>query len=530
MAKNHRRGHSRPQSSPISPAPAPAQGESLGPSALAGVFNSGRTGMWGWAPFGSDPNGTEQLTLPERRAASRELERTDPLAHAGIERWVEYVIGKGLKVKPQIDYEEIGITDEQATEWENKTAKRFQVWAKDPRCSVEGDLNFYQLQRLAAASGKASGDVFLVMTRKERQNWPFRTALQLIEADRVSNPSGKTNTNQIFEGIERAVDGEITYIWVANHHPYASYPPKDKKWNNIQVRSPSGRQNVTQWKKIRRPGQSRSMPLMSVITETLKQTSRYQAAEIDAAVSAASEVILAEMSPDSFDQIYGASGPLGDIRADFLNQVIEARRNATVLTTSKITNVFPGETIKSPTPGRPNPNAAPFFELFMDIIAIGLNMPGEVFRGKFTTSYTAAQAAFQQWFQTVHIDREDAISFVCQPSYETWLFDCIADGIIQAPGFFQDPFIRIAYNGSEWTGSGKFVLNPLQEAMAAEKRARFITCEAYESMAYNGGDYEVLHRQRAIEAQNRRNDGLPPLGETLLQNIPPDPDSSTVTP
>jgi len=131
--------------------------------------------------------------------------------------------------------------------------------------------------------------------------------------------------------------------------------------------------------------------------------------------------------------------------------------------------------------------------------------------GLFKSSYTAARAASQQLWQMIYGDRAHDVTHTCQPVYETWLADGVADGWIQAPGFFADPFIRYAWSVAEWAGSGPASLNPLQEAEAARLRASFLTSEAEETIAYDGGDYASRHVQRAREAAARRRDSLPPL-------------------
>jgi len=501
---------------PFAPTP-PTAAPTTAATAIMGNAGLGRQVFGLWRPTASDANGADQFELLDQRAASRELSRTNPIAAAGVIRWAEYVIGQGLRMQSQIDVEELGWTDERAEEWQKLVERRFDMWARDKRASVEGDQSFYQMQRLGAHSAKSSGDIFAVFTVKERRNWPFRTAVQLIEADRVCNDNNGANTAQLFEGIQRSVDGEIQSIWVANHHPSSSYLPSNRTWTEIQIRDGNGRQAVAQWKTMRRPGQSRGTPLPSVITDTLKQAGRYADAELDAAVNCATDAIFAQMNPDSFDAIYSEEQKLAYVKLG-----LEARQAGTALQSGRIVNTLPGETITSPTPGRPNPNAAPFFHLWLEIIAMGLTMPSEILIGKFTTSYTAAQAAFQQWFQTVFIDRADAITDLCQPTYETWLFDSVVDGIIDAPGYLADPFARAAFNRATWTGSGKFVLNPLQEAKAAELRAQFLTSEAEESLAYDGGDYDTRHRLRVREAKSRRDGELPPLG-TQAQAEAPDP-------
>ena len=507
------------------PAPVipPQPTASLSPAMGFGISGGNRPAFDLWRPMASDANGAAEYSLLDQRAASRELSRTDPVASAGVNRWAEYVIGRGLRLQSQVDLEELGISEGEARDWQNRTERRFRMWSEDVRSSVEGDKNFYQLQRIAAYSAKDSGDVFAVLTSKDRPGWPFKTAIQLIEADRVSNENNGANTAELFEGIQRKADGEIKSIWVANHHPYTNHLPSNRRWKEIPLWTRSGRKNIVQWKKMNRPGQSRGIPLPSIITGTLKQIGRYTDAEIDAAVLSATQVLIAQMSPESFNDLF--NNP--DEKAKYMTQAFEARQNGSALSSGGIVNTFPDETITNPTPGRPNPNAPPFLEMVLGITAMGFGMSPEILIGKFTTSFTAAQAAFQQWFQTVFIDRDDAISDFCQPIYETWLHDCVVDGIIQAPGFLADAFIRAAYCRSIWKGSGKFVLNPLQEAKAAELRAQFITTEAEEASAYDGGDYETRHRQRAREASNRRADDMPPLGTQAMPEAPDPADDSS---
>jgi len=83
----------------------------------------------------------------------------------------------------------------------------------------------------------------------------------------------------------------------------------------------------------------------------------------------------------------------------------------------------------------------------------------------------------------------------------------VAIGRIHAPGFFADPLIRKAYCGAEWVGDGPGSIDPLKEAMAAEKRIELeISTRAAESILHDGGDWEAKHRQRAKEERMRRED------------------------
>lgn len=460
-----------------------------------------------WQPGVRDPDGDDTYELTAQRGYSRDLYRTSPAAGSGIDQLVSYRVGTGLKCQPRILEQWLGMNSEQAEEWQELQKDRFNMWAGSTWASVEGDQNFYELQELIARSQVLSGDVFTILTQKERPGWPFKLALQVIEADRVYNENNGANTAEMFEGIKRAADGEIISIFVANHHPGGLIPGvAGQKWQEIPIYSTSGRRNILHRKKMVRPGQSRALPALTRIIGSVKQLDRYTNAEIEAAVNSAALAVFAQMDADSFRDLFN-----DEEQRQYLAANLSARNQVNTWQSGRILNTFPGETITSPTPGRPNPNFDNFVQPFFTFLGMGLNLPPEVMTGLFKSSYTAARAAGQQLWQMIYGDRAHDVTHTCQPVYETWLADGVADGWIQAPGFFADPFVRYAWSAAEWAGSGPASLNPLQEAEAAKLRATFLTSESEETLAYDGGDYASRHVQRAREAEARRRDNLPPL-------------------
>ena len=484
------------------------------PTASAGAyFDSNRIGMRPefrlWNPGVRSADSDNSFELVAQRGYSRDLYRTSPIAGSGVDQLVSYRVGTGLQCQPRILPEWLGLTSEQAEEWQEARSKQFQMWAADTRASVEGDLNFYELQKLIAYSHVLSGDVFVIIVEKERPGWPFKLALQVIEADRVCNENNGMNTNEVCEGVKRAADGEIVSIFVANHHPGGEIPGKAiHKWTEIPIRDQGGRRRVLSRKTMTRPGQTRGLPALSKIVGHVKQVSRYAEAEVGAAVLQSGMTVIASMDPDSFQQLF--TDPAD--QSAYIKKGLESRGDFIEWHSNRLLNVLPGETITTPTPGRPNPNFDAFVQPFFTILGMGLNLPAEVMTGLYKSSYTAALAALQQLWQFIYGERASDVAHICQPLYEEWLTTGVVDGWVQAPGFLADAFIRYAWSRAEWTGSGPASLNPKQEAEAAALRARFLTSEETETNLYDGGDYASRHAQRAREAAARRRDGLPPLG------------------
>lgn len=491
-----------------------AQGQpmALGMTGTSGMAN--QTRFAGWRPMVLDADGAAQYDLADERAFSRDLVRSAPVATGAIQTRASHVVGTGLTLQSRIDADELGLDDDQATEWQSMVERRFRMWASSTYADAIGELDFYELQDLILRSHDMSGDAFALLANKRRSGWPFRLAVQVIEADRVSNPDNRVNTSTLTDGVERREDGEPYRVHISNYHPGRIVPGKTRKWTAVDIRGASGRRNVLHLKKMDRPMQTRGRPILAPIIATVKQLTRYSDAEVDAAVNSAAMALFATMDPNAFQDVLS-----DDERAQVLKTASGWDGN---LDSGKVINLMPGESISSPTPGRPNPNFDPFFSAMLNLVAMGLGLPKEVIAKQFNSSYSASRAALMDAWRSWKIERAWLTRRFCQPIYEEWLAEAVADGLISAPGFFADPFIRAAWCGAQWSGDGPGALDPLKEAQGARERIDVgLTTLAEETVAYDGGDWEAKHRQRAREASERVEAGLQaPLMAPAADGVP----------
>ena len=503
------------------PAPLPPEANRLamGPfrvGAMVGNSPMARSPRFsGWRPSALDADTVSQFELKDLRVFSRDLERTAPVAAGAIQTRVSHIVGTGLSLQSRIDAEELGLSDEQASAWQSFTEKRFSVWADSLYADVHGELNFYEQQELALRSADVSGDSFVLISSRKRDGWPFQLATQIIEADRVCNPYFGANTATLTDGVERAEDGTPIRVHVAKYFPGRLTYNAANTWTPVDFYGESGRRNVLHLKRMKRPGQTRGLPILDPIIATIKQLTRYSDAEVDAAVNSAAMALFLTMDAEAFTDV---------LTDEERTRVIGAASawDGTI-DSGKAVNLMPGETISSPTPGRPNPNFDPFFGAMLNICSMGLNMPKEVLAKAFNASYSASRAALMDAWRTWKIERAWLARRFCQPIYEEWLADAVALGIVDAPGFFSDPFIRAAWCRTNWSGDGPGALDPMKEAMAAGKRMELgLSTLAEETVAYDGGDWELKHRQRAREVRDRVRDGLQAPAEPPAMPPPAD--------
>ena len=164
-----------------------------------------------------------------------------------------------------------------------------------------------------------------------------------------------------------------------------------------------------------------------------------------------------------------------------------------------------GVPMLAPVLEAPNTGYDAFTNALIRQIGAALEIPPEVLFKQFTTSYSAARGALNEFWRTCSMQRDWFTDDFCQPIYEEWFAEAVARGRIAAPGFFADPAIRKAYTACAWNGPARTNLNPVQEVDAAVKRvdAGFSTAQE-ETATMTGGDYNRNIRQRVIEAKRKR--------------------------
>ena len=460
-----------------------------------------RAALASWRAGGGSPTTDIIADLPTLRARSRDQMRNAPIAVGALNTTTSHTVGTGLSCNPAINSQFLGLSDEQAAAWQADTKWRFEVWCASKDSSVDRRLNFYGQQSLAYRTWRESGDSFVLTPRLARAGRPARLALQLLEADRVCNPNRTRDTDTLIDGVEVSPEtGETIAVHVAKYHPGDLHVKNE--WQRVVVRGEStGRLNLLHLFRPLRPGQVRGVPWIAPILEPLKQLSRYTDAELKAAVDSAIFSVFVKMDPDAFDDLFE-----DDDKSKLIKKGLDWSGE---LESGKAVNLLPGEEIQSNTPGRPNPQFDPFVQAILRQIGVALEIPFEVLVMHFQSSYSAARGALLMAWKFFRVERDWLVSELCQPVYELWLADEVADGRIKARGFFADPAVRAAWCGAQWTGDGPGSIDPQKEVQAAEKRVQLgISTLESESVLHDGVSWEVKHRQRVKEVRMQQRDGI----------------------
>ena len=458
-----------------------------------------RNSMRGWNFEGGSADEDIHDNLDVLRQRSRDLYAGAPLATGAVKTMRTNVVGSGLRLKSQIDYEYLGISKEEARGIEATIEREFSLFADSPNCDACRMDNFYELQQLAFINWLLSGDVIALLPFKQRAGSVYDLTIQLIEADRISTPTILSFDEDIHDGAETDKYGELIAFHISKYHPFAINCKHRgvQEWRRVKVYGEkTGRRNVLFLANRERIGQIRGLPFVAPVIESLKQLGRYTDAELMAAVVSGLFTVFIEKQGVSDD------APFGEETDDPLASLASPVSGNINLGNGSIIDLQEGEKANPVTPGRPNANFGGFVEAVSCQIGAALEVPYEVLTKHFSSNYSASRGALLEAWKLFTMYRGWLVNDFCQPVFEEWMWEAVAKGRIKAPGFFTDPLVRKAYCGAKWNGPTQGQLDPLKEVNAAIQRAEhgFSTHDS-ETAELTGSNFYANVRQLVTENQ-----------------------------
>ncbi len=250
-----------------------------------------------------------------------------------------------------------------------------------------------------------------------------------------------------------------------------------------------------------------SVPFVAAQIELLKQLDRYVKSEL--AASVVSSMLAVFITCDEDD------GNLGIQDAVNEDEKVTDDDMKLELAPGAVYALPPGKKVTEVNPIRATSGLDSFVTTMEILVGAGLEIPKEVLIKKYDSNYTAARSALLDFWRTVRVYRTRFNAQFNQPVYEMWLAEAVAQGRVEAPGFFDDPAIRQAWSGCMWTGVSMGHVDPLKEVKAAAERINNnISTQEQEASAYDGGDWSAIVRQRRRENAELTREHVPENGQT----------------
>lgn len=460
------------------------------------------------------------------RQRSRMLYMSAPVCTSAIKTNRTNVVGNGLRLKSVINRTVLGMTQEQADEWQKNVEAEFELWSsKKNACDATGMNDFYGIQQLCMMSWLMSGDVFAVVKHVPSTPFaPYSLRLHVVEADRVRSPSIGTgvvnimsattvklnNGNIIYDGVEVNPSGMVQAYHIANTYPYEFSADKAEFVRVEAYGKRTGLPNVLHIMESERPDQYRGVPYLAQVIEPMLQMRRYTEAEIMAAVVQSFFTAFIITNAGSNDM------PFNEVGGDGVEE-ISRDPNEYEMGAGTINMLEAGEDVKFGSPTHPNTGFDVFIRSMCTQVGAALEIPADLLLKEFHASYSASRAALLEAWKAFRMRRVWLTNDLCKPVYEIWLTEAVASGRIQAAGFLTDPRIRQAYLGCEWIGAPQGMLDPTKEIQAATMAIENgLSTREQEAIKLNGSEFtsnidklaiENEKMRQAIGAQNSQNNG-----------------------
>lgn len=462
--------------------------------------------------------------LQTLREDSQHLSRNNPLACGALKTNVTKVVGSGLQVKSQIDRTLLGLTDQQADDWETSAEREFKLATETREIDVEREVPFSLLCGLAFLRVLEDGDLVVNLPRFSRPGSPYKLKIQLIEAARLCNPGFAPDTESTVAGVGKDKYGAATKFHIVDKHPgnlryhFLRNQKQQYSWQSLNAFANNGTPLALHLKDKTRPGQTRGVPYLAPVIELIKQLGRYTDAEVMAAVVSGMLTVFVynETGNPEFGHAPTQQNPTGDPSQT-------ADPTGMELGYGSVIGLRHGNRVETVNPARPNTAFDGFFIAITRQIGMALEVPFEVLIKHFTSSYSASRAALEDAWDYFLRRRHWLASQFCQPIYEAIITEAVISGRLSAPGYLADPLIKKAWLGTLWTGDAPNQIDPLKEVNAAKERVELrISTRAEERRKLIGGDLEKIQPQIVKEENWIRENNL--QAKQPAANLPAKPD------
>jgi len=441
-------------------------------------------------------------------ARGRDMMRNDGLTHGASMIHRDSIVGGEYRLNAQPNWKLLGLTEAWAESFQEYVENAFHLWAESPNCYPDAARvnTFTGLVRLAVGGFVPTGEVLATAEWLRRRDCPYRTAVQMVHLDRLSNPWDTDDTATLRRGVERDTYGAPIAYHIRMGHPNDSYDMSSIEWKRVPARKPWGRVQVIHIFEQMQPDQSRGVAEMVSVLKEMRMTKKFHEITLQNAVINATyaATIESELPREAAYQQLGEGGTakwaedyltaIGEYVGDSKNVHIDG---------AKIPHLFPGTKLKLQPAGTPGGVGTGFEESLLRHIAAGLGLSYEQFSRDYTkTNYSSARASMNETWKYMQARKKVVADRFANHVYMLWLEEQFALGLVpmpqNAPNFWEG-LNKEAYGECSWIGASRGQIDELKETESAILRIDrgLSTYEAECSRL--GDDFRKVFAQRARE-------------------------------
>lgn len=353
-------------------------------------------------------------------------------------------------------------------EFNSRVESAFTQWALN--CDLAGKLRTMRMTRCQ------DGEVFILLGNNPKLPGEIKLDLQLIEADRVTDPVNYNHRPGSIDGIKFDRYGNAESYRILRYHPGS-----DEIEANMFESAEIPAEHVIHYFRVDRPGLHRGIPEITPALPLFAQLRRFTLAVLSAAEAAA----------DFAGILYTDSPAGGESEEVSPLDAIELQRNMLLTMPS-------GWKMNQLDPKQPCSTYSEFKGQILNEIARCLNMPYNVAAGNSSGyNYASGRLDHQTYFKSLWVERSYIASRVLDRIFSAWFKE-----------------YALVYGGERkepehlWFWDGFEHVDPAKEANAVDTRLRNGTTTYAAEYSKLGRDWETEMEQIAKERNKMRELGI----------------------
>ena len=451
--------------------------------------------------------------------------RNDAYVQSGQSLHRDNIVGSMyvLNSKPDVRY--LGLDEEWAADYQEEVESKFMLAGESIKCWLDASRTntLTSMVRLAIGVYAARGEFLATGEFIRAQDRPFKTAVQLIDLDRLRTPTRHTLDKRVHGGIRVDGHGAPLGAYIHKTHPRdfhrhmemreAKYVPMYKPW---------GRPQVIHIKEQMRPDQTRGVSEMVAGLKELRITKKFrditlQNAVVNATFAASIE---SELPSEAVYGQLGAGSGLGEATGQYGTEYLSAvaqyagASNNLNLDGARIPHLFPGTKLKLHPAGNPGGVGQEFEQSLLRYIAATLGVSYEQLSRDYSKSnYSSSRAAGVETWKFMQSRKKLVADRLASTIFWLWLEEQISNNQIEALKFSKAPNFweglnGEAYTAGTWIGAARGQIDELKETQASVLMIKYGLSTHEDELAKKGKDWRKVFAQMEREQKEMDTRGI----------------------
>ena len=501
----------------------------LGEEAIGGAFDGARKYDQSLANFNPPSVSADMSILHDKEILDSRVEdmlRNDGYIRSARQLHRDNIVGDRYLLNARPKLAVLGLDEAWGKEFQLEVESKFGLAAESEDCwfDAAGKMTFTGIIRLVVGIYCARGEVLGQAKYLRGSRRPFKTAVQMIDLDRLETPYEHQADKRVRGGIRHDVNGRPLGAYIRNAHKSDFLmQPEDMDYTFIPARKPWGRQQLMYLLDADRPDQSRGVSEIVAGLKELHITKSFrnvtlQNAVVNATIAASieselpSETVFAQMGAGRKSKSEG--GAVAKYGQDYLGAVAQYSGDKLKIDGAKIPHLFPGTKLKLHPAGSPGGVGQDFEKGLLRYISALLGVSYEQLSRDYSeTNYSSARAAMNETWKFMQSRKRMVADRWANMIYALWLEEQINSGGLETmrgrsvPNFY-DPLMKEAYAHASWIGAGRGEVDPLKERQADVLAVKYRLMTREEYFAKHGKDYREEFAQMEREETELSDRGL----------------------